>query len=68
MTTDPNNRMIETPTCVVPIELMAMVLNVLHEVQESTGDTSLQSDCTFLERQIEGILVHYNLSGEVVGE
>lgn len=66
MTTD--NRAIEMPTCVVPIELMAMVLNVLHEVQESTGDTSLQSDCIFLERQIEGILLHYNLNGDRVDE
>lgn len=66
--TTTDNRMIEVPTCVVPIELMAMVLNVLHEVQEGTGDTPLQSDCIFLERQIEGILIHYNLNGDRVDE
>lgn len=63
-----NERLVEIPTCVVPIELMVMVLNVLHEVREETNNSALLSDCSFLERQIEGILVHYNLSGEVVSE
>lgn len=67
MTTN-DNRAIEVPTCVVPIELMEMISNRLYEAIVGINNPSALSDYSFLLKQIDGILIHYNLNGDRVDE